>query len=89
MAASAYDIISTELQNHIFKQTEFVDTYVFINNPHWQSSGILIFLYKYYIAISDTMVDSFLDALFLLFAVILSELHEKLRRKHWVSEKST
>ena len=89
MAASAYDIISTELQNHIFKQTEFVDTYVFINNPHWQSSGILIFLYKYCIVISDTLVGSFLDVHFLLLAVILSELHEKPRRKDWVTEKST
>ena len=63
--------------------------YVFINSPHWQSSGILIFLCKYYIVISDTLVYSFLDALFLLLAVILSEVHEKPRRKDWVTEKST
>ena len=66
---------------------EFFDTDVFINSPHWQSSGILIFLCKYYIVISDTLVYSFLDALFLLLAVILSELHEKPRRKDWVTEK--
>ena len=60
---------------------EFLDTYAFINNPHQQSSGILIFLCKYYIVISDTLVGSFLDMLFLLLAVILSELHEKPRRK--------
>ena len=47
-----------------------------INNPHWQSSGIIIFLCKYYIVISDTLVGSFLNVLFLLLAVI-SELHEK------------
>ena len=69
--------------------TEFLDTHVCINNPHWQSSGIIIFLCKYYIVISDTLVGSFLDMLFLLLAVILSELHEKPRRKDWVTEKST
>ena len=89
MAASAYHVISTEVENHIFKPIEFLDTSAFINNPHWQSSGILIFLCKYYIVISDTLVGSFLDVLFLLLAVILSELCEKPRRKEWVTEKST
>ena len=36
---------------------------------------------KYYIVISDTLVGSFLDVLFLLLAVILSELHVKPIRK--------
>ena len=54
---------------------------------HWQSSGILIFLHKYCIVISDAMVYSLLDALFLLLSVILSELHEEPRRKDWVTEK--
>ena len=44
---------------------------------------------KYYIVISDALVGSFLDVLFLLLAVILSELHEKPKRKDWVTEKST
>ena len=88
MAASAYHVISTEVENHIFKPIEFLDTSAFINNPHWQSSGILIFLCKYYIVISDTLVGSFLDVLFLLLAVILPELHEKPRRKNWITEKS-
>ena len=47
---------------------------VCINNPHWQSSRIIIFFCKYDIAISETLVGSFLD-------VIFSELHEKPRRK--------
>ena len=35
MAASTYHVISTEVENHIFKNTiEFLDTYAFINNPH-------------------------------------------------------
>ena len=42
---------------------------------------------KYYIVISDALVGSFLDVLFLLLAVILSELHVKPRRKDIVSEK--
>ena len=67
---------------------DFLDTYVCTNNPHWQSSRIIIFLWKYYIVISDTLVGSFLDVLFWLLAVILSELHERPRRKDWVSEKN-
>ena len=34
MAASAYHVISTEAENHIFKPIEFLDTSAFINNPH-------------------------------------------------------
>ena len=63
---------------------------MFINNSHWQSSEIIIFLCKYYVVISDTVVGFFLDVFFLLIAVILSELHEKpARNKAWVTEKST
>ena len=61
MAASAYHVISTEVENHIFKPIEFLDTSAFINNPHWQSSGILIFLCKYYIVVSHTLVGFFLE----------------------------
>ena len=50
-------------------------------NPHWQNGGIIIFLCKYYIIISDTLVDTFLDVLFLLLAVGLSGLYEKPRKK--------
>ena len=60
---------------------EFLDTFAFINSTHWQSSEILILLCKYYIVISDKLVGSFLDMLFLLLAVILSELHEKTKKK--------
>ena len=76
MAASAYHVISTEVENHIFKTNELLDTSAFINNPHRQSSGVLIFLCKYYIVISDILVGSFLHVLFLLLAVILSERHD-------------
>ena len=41
---------------------------------------------KYYIVISNTLVGAFLDGLFLLLAVILSELHDKPRRKDWVRD---
>ena len=51
-----------------------------LTNPHWQSSRIILFLCKYYIVFSDTLVGSLLDVLFLLLAVILSGFHEKLRR---------
>ena len=46
-------------------------------------------LYSYLkLVIADALVGSFLDVLFLLLAVILSELHEKPRRNDWVTEKS-
>ena len=52
MVASAYNVISTEVENHIFKTIEFLDISAFINNPHWHSSGNLIFfvqiLYSYF-----------------------------------------
>ena len=71
-------------QNWSFRQT------CCINNSHWQSSGIIIFLCKYYVIIPDKLLDSSLDVLFLLLAVILSGLHEKSRRnKDWVTEKNT
>ena len=90
MVASAYHIISKEVENYALDTTEFLDTHVCINKPHWQSSGIIIFLCKYYIIISDTLVAFFLDVLLLLLAVILSELYRKPRRnKDWVTEKST
>ena len=56
---------------------EFIDTHVCINNPHGLSSGITTFLCKYEVVISDTLVVSFLDVLFLLVAVILSDFYEK------------
>ena len=66
---------------------ECLSKHVCINNP--QSRGIIIFLCIYYIVISDTLGDSFLDVLFLFLAVILLELHEKPRRnKDWVAEKT-
>ena len=39
-----------------------------------------MFLGKYYIVISDALVEFILDVLFLLLAVVLSELNEKPRR---------
>ena len=50
---------------------------------------MMLFFCKYDVVISDILVGSFLDVLYVLFVVILSELHEKPRRKYWVTEKST
>ena len=61
MAASAYQVISTEIEIHIFKHDWiFRHLYAFMNILLWQSSGILIFLCKYYIVVSDTLVGIFL-----------------------------
>ena len=90
MTASAYHLISKEVKNHILRHNWIFRHTCCINNSHWQGSGIIIFFCKYYIVISDKLVGLFLDVLFLLLAVILSGLHEKLRRnKDWVTEKST
>ena len=89
MTASAYHVISKEVENCIFRQKEFLSTHVCTKNPHWQRSGTIIFC-KYFIVILDTLRGSFLDVLFLLLAVILSEFYEKPRRnKDSVIEKST
>ena len=66
---------------------EFLDPYVCINNPHWQSNENIIFLRKYYTVISDTLVGSFFDVLFFLLVVILPEVQVKPRRKDRVLEK--
>ena len=90
MAASAYHVILKEVKSHILIHNWIFRHTCCINNPHWQISGIIIFLCKHYIVTSDTLVGSFLDVLFLLLAVILSGLHEKPRRnKDWVTEKGT
>ena len=90
MAASAYHVISKEMKNHILRLNWIFRHTCCINNPHWQRSGIItLFFPKYYIVISQTLVVSFLDVVFLLLVVILSGLHEKLRKnKDWVTEKS-
>ena len=90
MTASSYQVISTEVKSHIMINNWSVRHTCCINNPHWQISEIIKFFCKYYILISDTLVGSFLDELFLLLAVILSHLHEKPRRNEdWGTEKST
>ena len=80
MAASAYRVVSKEIENQIFRHNgNFRHTCVY-KQPTLTSSGIIVFLCKYYIVISDALVDFFLDVLFLVLAVILSELYEKPRR---------
>ena len=80
MAPSVYHVISKEVKNHIMIHNWISRHTCCINNSHWQISGIIIFLCKHYILISDALLDSFLDVLFLLLAVILSGLHQKPRR---------
>ena len=79
MAASTYQIISKEVENQTLETIEFLDTRVY-KQPTLSMLQTLIFLCKYYEVISDTLVCFFLYVLFLLMAVILSELYEKPRR---------
>ena len=90
MAASVYHIISKEAENQIFRHNWNFRHKCVYKQPTLTNSEIIIFLCKYYIVISNTVVGFFLDVLFLLLAVILSELYEKPRKnKDWVTEKST
>ena len=86
MTTSSYLIISKEVENLSLDTIAFLGTHVY-----WQSSEIVIFLCKYYIVISDTPTGSwtYFYCRFLLFAVILSELHGKPRRKGSDTEKNT
>ena len=86
MATLAYQFISKEVKNYIFKHNS-IFRQTCINNPHWQSSEIEVFLCKYYIVISDTMVGSFLDVLFLLLAVKLAELSWENKKERMSYEK--
>ena len=72
--------ISKELKNHNLRHNWIFRHTCCINNTNWQSSRIIIFFCKYYIFISDILVGSFLDMLFLMLAVILSGFHDKSRR---------
>ena len=73
MAASVYLVISKEVKNHIMIHNWIFRHTCCLNNPHWKISGIIIFLCKHYILISDTLV---VDGLFLLLSVILSGIYE-------------
>ena len=95
--ASAYHVVSKEVKNHVFRCIWIFRHTFCINNPHWQSGGIIIFLYIYFIVISHKLIGSFLDVLFLLLAVILPgslrnqegikiELQKKVHRRICVSD---
>ena len=65
-----------------------------MNNPHWQSGGVIIFLCKYFIVISDILVGTFLHVPFLLVVVIRAtweegikiELQKKVHRRICVTD---
>ena len=58
MSAWAYHVISKEKENRIFGHNcIFRHT---CNKPNWQSSGIITFLRKPYIVISDTQISSWI-----------------------------
>ena len=59
MAASPYRVISEEVENHISRHNWIYRHTCMYNNPHCQSSGNIIFLCKYDVIISDSMVGSF------------------------------
>ena len=56
MATSAYQVMLKKVEIVSLDTIAFFDTYVYIKNPYWQSSRIIITLWKYYIVISDTLL---------------------------------
>ena len=93
MAASAYHVISKEVENQffrrnwIFRQRVYKQPTLTKYNIFWQ---IITFFCKYYIVTSDTLAGFFLDVFLLLLAVILSELELQIElNKDWVTEKRT
>ena len=93
MTASTYRVISKEEENHIFSHNWiFRDTCIYMQptlTKKWNYIFVQILCSYFQLFISDTLVGYFLDVLFLLLAVILSEFHKKPRRKYWVTEKGT
>ena len=90
MASSAYHVISNELENLFFRHNWFfrhTRLYKQLTLTKWWNYNINVQIWYSYFRHTGRL--SFLDVLFLLVAVILSELHEKPRRKDWVTEKST
>ena len=78
MTASAYHVISKEVENRIFRHNRtFRHTFMY-QQPTLTSSGIITFLCKYYIVISDTLISSWMSFFFA---------RCKPRRKDWVTEK--
>ena len=89
MAASAYHVISAEVENYIFKHDWIFRHFCIYKQPTLTKWNFNIFVQILCtVVVSDTVVGTFLDVLFLSLAVILSELYEKTRRKDWATEKS-
>ena len=86
MATLAYQVVSKEVQNQMIRHKWiFRHTCMYKQSTLTKEWNCNIFVQ----VISDTPVRCFLDVLFLLLAVVLSDLHEKPRRKDWVIEKGT
>ena len=74
--------------NHVFRHNcVFRRTYIYINNPCWQVVELDFFVQMLHSSLRYS--GRLLDVLFLLLAVIWSELHKKPTRKDRVTETST
>ena len=95
MTLSAYHVISKEIKFTFLDTVEFLGTHTCINNQHWESSEIIIFLCKYHINVSDTLIGSLIDLNvldtlidFVLASVVLAMILHKLKRAINVLQKS-
>ena len=89
MAASAYHVYQGRWKITSLDTIDFFDKHVCINNPHWQSSGIIIFLWKYYSFFRYTGSLSLGCALFTACCSIIRASWETKKKSRWVTEKST
>ena len=90
MAASAYHVMSRDVENCIFRHNWIFRHTCMYKLPtlttQWNCNNFLQIFYS----LLDTLRGSFMDVLFLLLAITLSELYEKPKRnKDSVTEKST
>ena len=87
VTASAYHVISKEVENRILRPNLIFRHTCMYKQPiltkQWNYNIFVQILYSYL-----RYIDRLLDVFFLLLAVTLSKLHEKSRRKDWVTEES-
>ena len=88
IAASAYHVMSRELENCVLRHSRvFIHTYIY-KQPmltKYRNYNNFEKILCSYLRYTERILGVFL----LLLAVISSQLHKNPRRKHWVKEKST
>ena len=61
IAASAYHVILKEVEHPSLDTIAFLDIHICTKNQRGQTSGIVTFLCKYYVVISNTLLGSWIS----------------------------